>query len=715
MNCSLVNIGKRHLCLQFVVLSLVIAATFAVAACGGRGSSSDAAPSVASASSEAQAGPHEVPVSGSLVFPNTALLSFESPGIVGEVMVNEGDAVQAGQPLASLDEQSLSQLRAATAGAQLAVTAAQNNLNSLRLEPNIQIANAELEVARAEVALDEAQNVLDNLLQRPGINVAGAQLAVAQSEIALDGAREQLDDLLEPQHIAVSGLEARVAVAKVELDAAQEAYDDIKDGSFPEETLRDARNGVAFASTALEAATRGRADAQAAVRNALTQAEDAEYVIRERYSSLFKFWFGTELTDAELEMTADEVLEEWGIDLEATFERLNPEYTGIEPTADNPDTRWNELTIWAWLNLSLEFRAIVPTCTDEDALARNQRCITRDLQNAYDTYDRARDALAAARHNAATTTEQTEDAVAGAEATLSDLQDVLEELEEGPDASLVESAEKRLQLAQASLQEAEDDLAELTVDIDPLNVSLARAAVAQAEVAFDEANDALELASDDQLHVEMAGKGVELASAALMSAETNLDAAQDLVRDQIAGAEAELALAQATLDKAQEALDGAVITSPIDGVVALVNIEVDDPVGDELTVMSVVKADVVEVDGVIDAAGRPYVSEGSSAVVNIESVGDTPLSGSVSFIGKEARTERGVISYAVRIRVEVPAGVMVPVSLSPASAVIAGNASALLNDGKGEIEQSGRSALAINRLPMFDRQLYTQSGASAAH
>ncbi|MCY4578169.1 MAG: HlyD family efflux transporter periplasmic adaptor subunit [Chloroflexi bacterium] len=555
------------------------------------------------------------------------------------------------------------------------------------------------------MALDEAQNALDNLLQRPGINVAGAQLAVAQSEIALDNAREQLDDLLEPQQILISGLEARVAAAKVELDAAQEAYDDIKDGNFPEEVLRDARNGVSFTTTALEAATRGSNDAQTAAQNALMQAEDAEYVIREQYSSLFKFWFGTELTDAELEMTADEVLAEWGIDLEATFERLNPQYASIEPTPDDPDTRWNELTIWAWLNLSVDYPAIIPTCTDEDAIARNKRCITRELQNTYDAYDRVRDGLEAVRNNAATTAEQTEDAVAAAEAALSDAQDALEELEDGPDSSLVESAEKRLQLAMASLQEAEDDLAELTVDIDPLNVSLARAAVAQAEVGLQEANDTLERARDDRLYIESAGKRLDLASAALRSAETNLNVVQELIRDQVAAAEAELALAVATLDKTQEAHDGAVITSPMDGIVSLVNIEVDDPVGDEMTALSVVAPDVVEIDGVIDAAGRPYVSEGASALVNIESVGDTALGGSVSYIGSEARTERGVISYAVRIRVEVPPGINVPVSISAASAVIEGSDTALLNGGTSEVEAKGNSALALFSPSAFARRI----------
>ena len=675
------SMGSWDFGFRLAILSLALASVIVLAACGGRGNSSETEtePAGAAPSVQAQTGPREIPVSGSLVFPNTVSLSFESPGIVGEVLVRGGDVVQSGQPLASLDRQTISRLETAVAGAQLSVTSARNSLNALRLEPNIQVANAELEVAGAEVALDEAQDTLDNLRQRPGINVAAAKLAVAQAELGLDEAQERLDDLLEPQQIAVSGAEARIAAAKVELDAAQEAYDDIKDGGFPEEVLRDARNGVSFATTALEAANRTRNDAHVAAQTALMRAEDGEYLLREQYNALFKFWFGTELTDAELEMTSDEVLEEWGIDLDATFERLNPEYASVEPTPNNPATRWNELTIWAWLNLSLDFSGIVPTCMDEDALARTERCITRELQNAYDAFDSAQDALEAARNNAATTAEQTEDAVAAAEDALSDARDALEELEEGPDASLIESAEKRLQLAEVSLQEAEDDLAELTVDIDPLNIALARAAVGQAEVAFEEANDMLERAQDDALQVEMAGKQFELASAALIVDETRLDEVRDLLNDQIAAAEAELALAQSTLEEAQESLVGAVINSPIDGTVALINVDIDDPVGDELTAISVVSTDVVEIDGVIDAAGRPYVSEGASAVVSIESIGDTQLNGSVSFIGSEARTERGVISYAVRIRVDVPSGVSVPISLSAASAVIMASDTALLH------------------------------------
>ena len=710
MNCPFVNFAKRNYGLQLVLLLLLPAATFAIVACGDRGNSPADAPveTAASVSMQAQTGSRDIPVSGSLVFPNTASLTFESPGVVGEVSVQEGDAVRSGQPLASLDEQSISRLQAAVAGAQLAATAAQANLNSLLLDPNVQTANAELEVASAEVALDEAQAALDNLIQRPGINVAGARLAVAQSELALDRAREQLDDLLEPQQIAISGAEARVAAAKVELDAAQEAYDDIKDGSYPDEVLRDARNGVSFATSAFEAASRGRTDAQVAAQNALIQAEDAEYLIREQYIALFKFWFGTEPTETELQMTSQEVIDEWGIDLEATFYRFNPEYGDLEPTRDDPNTRWFEPTIWAWINLHPQFGGVVPTCTSERVLAKTERCITRELEHGYDALDRARDALAAARNNTDTTTEQTEDAVAAAEAALSDALDALEELEDGPDASIIESAEKRLALANASLKEAEDDLAELTVDIDPLNVALARAALGQSEFSFEEANDALERAEDDALHVERAGKHLDLASAALRAAETRLSEVQDLVRAQISAAQAELALAQATLDEAQESLDGAVITSPMDGIVALVNIEVDDPVGDELPVMKIVSTDVVAIKGVIDAAGRPYVNEGASAVVNIDSIDGTTLGGSVSYIGSEARTERGVVSYAVRIHVNVPDGITVPVSLSAASAVIRGSESAA-NHGEPRRDKGERATALVAHLnPIHNSPTTTQ-------
>ncbi len=692
---------------RLLFLLLGFACVFIATACFQQDTPSESEAQTPAPAAHIQSGEREIPVQGSLVFPNTESVSFESPGIVGEVLVSEGESVQKGQLLASLNSQNTAQLQTAVAAAQVRVTTAQNNLDSLLLTPPLLAANAELEVANAEVAVVQAHFVLEDLSRRPGVNSEQNQLAVVQAEITLDDARERLEEILSPKQIAVSAAESRVAAARVELDSAQDAYDDIKDGTFPEEMLRDAQNRIDFATTALEIATRTKPDAEAAAQNALIQSQDAEYYAREQYIALFKYWFGTELTEAELQMTSQEVIAEWGIDLDETFRRFNPDYANAEPTADNPATRWFEPTIWAWVNLHPQFGGVVPICTDEQVLAPTQRCITRELDDAYDALDTAQDALAAAVSNVASTADQTDDAIAAAEAGLEDAQDALEEVEEGPDASAIESAEKRVQLAQASLKEAEDDLAELTVDIDPLNITLARAAVVQAEVALEETGVLLDRSLDDSLLINQANKQLALASTALINAETTLASVEGVLRDQIGAAEAELTLAQETLNDAQEALDGAVMRSPIDGIVSIVNIEVDDPVNDQLTAIEIIANDVVEIDGVIDASGRSFVQEGASAIVTIESIGDTTLGGSVSFISKEARTERGVISYAVRIRVDIPQGVSVPISLSAISAVIIGSDTALNIDDK--YRQDNRNTKEITA---YRRALHSEKSAA---
>ena len=109
---------KNKCCINLhsiTILALIIVSVIAIAACGERGNDSEEADTPVTSSVQTQTGPRDVPVSGSLVFPNTASLSFESPGIVGDVLVNEGDVVQSGQPLASLDALSISRLTTAVA------------------------------------------------------------------------------------------------------------------------------------------------------------------------------------------------------------------------------------------------------------------------------------------------------------------------------------------------------------------------------------------------------------------------------------------------------------------------------------------------------------------------------------------------------------------------------------------------------------------------
>ncbi|MCH7625951.1 MAG: biotin/lipoyl-binding protein, partial [Chloroflexi bacterium] len=133
----------------------------------------------------------EVPVRGSLVFPITAELSFESPGTVGEVMVKAGQRVEKGQVLARLDPLALAALRTRVAGDELTLNAAQVDLDALLSSHPVATAQLESAVAEARLALDAARETFDEITAPDK-----GDLAAARSR--LDDARKALDDLLDP-------------------------------------------------------------------------------------------------------------------------------------------------------------------------------------------------------------------------------------------------------------------------------------------------------------------------------------------------------------------------------------------------------------------------------------------------------------------------------------------------------------------------------------
>ena len=53
---------------------------------------------------------NQVSTNGSIVFPNTEILTFGTQGAVGEVLVEEGQQVEEGQILADLDRSTVASL-----------------------------------------------------------------------------------------------------------------------------------------------------------------------------------------------------------------------------------------------------------------------------------------------------------------------------------------------------------------------------------------------------------------------------------------------------------------------------------------------------------------------------------------------------------------------------------------------------------------------------
>jgi hypothetical protein len=76
------------------------------------------------------------------------------------------------------------------------------------------------------------------------------------------------------------------------------------------------------------------------------------------------------------------------------------------------------------------------------------------------------------------------------------------------------------------------------------------------------------------------------------------------------------------------------------------------------------------VAGLVDAIDIQFVEEGARARVTIGSLPGEEFEGTVISVAEEPRTERGVVSYPVRIAVDLPAGFEVPVRLSAVTTVI---------------------------------------------
>jgi HlyD family secretion protein len=236
-----------------------------------------------------------------------AQLSLATAGIVAEVLVAEGDQVEAGQVLVRLDS---ARQEAAVAQAEAQVLRAQSALAELRAgarpeeidaaQAAVELARAQLtrveegarpeEVAAAEAALAAAQATLQKVQDGPRAE------EIEAAEAALAAAQATLDKVLEgPREGELVAARADVANAEAALRQAQAAYDRVKNepniAARPESLqLEQATNAYNAASSRLEALLAGasaadidaaragveRAQAQVDALKAAAQAADID-------------------------------------------------------------------------------------------------------------------------------------------------------------------------------------------------------------------------------------------------------------------------------------------------------------------------------------------------------------------------------------------------------------------------------------------------------
>lgn len=149
--------------------------------------------------------------SGSVAAAQSLDLAFQTSGVVAEVLVQQGDVVRAGQPLARLDDRDL----------RLSVSSAEAGLASAqaRLEQSLDGNATPQQIAGAEASLRSAQANLDQT--RSG-NTTAADIAGA--EAALRSAQAQLDELLAgPTSDTVMSAQVRVDTARTALQSQRDS------------------------------------------------------------------------------------------------------------------------------------------------------------------------------------------------------------------------------------------------------------------------------------------------------------------------------------------------------------------------------------------------------------------------------------------------------------------------------------------------------------
>ena len=361
-------------------------------------------------------------LSGTLVYSQKEQLTFGGAGTVDEVMVTDGQTVAAGDPVASLDDVSVARLVAAVADAETAVSQAQTKYNN---------------------ALSGASGRL---------NLAEAEDEQAQAEIALKAAEKSLLD--------IDGSESSAVLA------SREALDD--------------------AQAALDAAREDLAEVLSPENNGLQSAEEDLAAAAQEYEDILARWFAGPLTEDQLELSPDEILDQWGVTLDELFSVIAIEWDeSPTPWVDDLSTPWNEATLWSWTHL---LPIIVDTESTTESRSTSVVTPLPELNAAWNALVAERAAYKASETGADSAINAAESAVTKAEDAVEAAEDNLESL---IDPALLRSREAAVVRAQIRLDEAKDALAavesenEVAIKSAEAQLSIARQTLSDSESALE--------------------------------------------------------------------------------------------------------------------------------------------------------------------------------------------------------------------------------------
>lgn len=253
------------------------------------------------------------------------------------------------------------------------------------------------------------------------------------------------------------------------------------------------------------------------------------------------------------------------------------------------------------------------------------------------------------------TSPATAEEIAQAEAqlaqALSQLESAQADLENVEDQRLTSCAS--LDTAEETLADAQTNYDEYVMagyDQDPAFVpdpdSSEAKALANAQASYDKA--------DAQCRLSTSTLG---STTALEIAQANYDQTLASYNDVIDGpsetellqAEVKLQQSQLQLEQAQDALDGATLYAPYDGVVTAVNIVVGQEVSATTMAITVADTSRLHIDVSVDELDVTSVEQGLQANITLQALDNLVVTGSVRQIAPSGSSSQGLVTYTVRV------------------------------------------------------------------
>lgn len=587
---------------------------------------------------------------GSVVFAGRTHLSFDIAGVVGRVLVSEGDRVEAGQSIAELSSEALAQTVLETERRIAGIEARVDEV--VRMGPAA-LAAAQAEVVTAERALFEVEQALAvsfaEILQDQQFKVAKAALAVKEAEAALERAKQTFTDLdiaqqrqrvaeaaieaqraeealaradvpyttqtLRRQELAVAQARAAVERAQEELDRARNPFSE-EDTAAAEAAVADAQNSLSAAQTNLDVTKRvqGRLVADAEQR-----VEDAEQAYRA----------------AIIEVLDISILQEGDLSLDP---RALWEKYGADPVHTTP----------AW-------DALVAARADHDLVVATE---TLELAKAGREVSQAEQAVAEANSRLASLTVAPdplnvavkEAALEAAASELVEQERLLAEILEGGDPLDSALATATLELARAKLEH------ERTV-LDGMDEPPSQAEIdfRTAELDFAQLNYRIEQRVLETFEDGGEARRAETLSSAMNSATVRLTTAKASLEQLQNGAPvltelaAERAEAQDVLRAARDQLSRTTLRAPSGGIVVEINVAEGDAVLTTTVAAALSDPSELAISALVDEVDVLRVRQGQEVRISPESAPVLSIPGTVREVLPLAVQTADAVRYRVAI------------------------------------------------------------------